>query len=272
MLAKLRVSLSALSGREGALRTRARDKLVAPSAHKILLSEMWRSTAAHLRASVLCGLHPLVSDASRRICGYDDHCACAGRLSSNDHFCYCHTARGVRGTTMRAMDDQGHAPLAVRIGAAMMTKWLMVFLLGAGLAVAQDHRQMNERGDMVMGFSHDKTTHHFQLSYDGGAIDVRANDIRDTESRDEIRSHFKHIAAMFADGNFRAPMLVHGTNAPGTATMSKLRDQLHWSLSETPRGARLTVVADDQLALDAVHEFLRFQIQDHQTGDCQIPH
>lgn len=50
-----------------------------------------------------------------------------------------------------------------------------------------------------MGFSHEKTTHHFELRYDGGAIDVRANDVHDSRSRDEIRAHFRHIARMFAD-------------------------------------------------------------------------
>ena len=123
-----------------------------------------------------------------------------------------------------------------------------------------------------MGFSHEKTTHHFELNYDGGAIDVRANDIRDTESRDQIRNHFHHIAQMFAEGNFSAPMLVHGTNVPGTATMTRLKDQLHWALTETPRGARITVSAYNKDGLDAVHEFLRFQIQDHQTGDCPMVH
>ena len=59
----------------------------------------------------------------------------------------------------------------------------------------QNHQTVvNEHGDHVMGFAHEKTTHHFELSYDGGAIDVRANDLHDTESRDEIRSHFRHIA------------------------------------------------------------------------------
>src|SRR5215472_14755503 len=81
----------------------------------------------------------------------------------------------------------------------------------------QDHQsQINEQGDHVMGFSHEKTTHHFALTYDGGVIDVRTNDARDTEGRDQIRSHFQHIAKMFAAGNFDAPMLVHSTNVPGT--------------------------------------------------------
>jgi len=54
--------------------------------------------------------------------------------------------------------------------------------------------------------------------------------------------------------------------------LAKLKDQLHWTLTETPRGACLTVIADNKPALDAVHEFLRFQIQDHQTGDCPMVH
>ena len=72
--------------------------------------------------------------------------------------------------------------------------------LAAALTFAQDHQAiMNEHGDHVMGFSHDKTTHHFELNYDGGLIDVRSNDVRDIESRNQIRSHFRHIAQMFAE-------------------------------------------------------------------------
>jgi hypothetical protein len=145
--------------------------------------------------------------------------------------------------------------------------------LAAALTFAQDHQTMvNEHGDNVMRFSHEKTTHHFELNYDGGVIDVRSNDVRDTESRDQIRSHFRRIAQMFTEGNFNAPMLVHGVAVPGTATMTRLKDQLHWSLQETPRGARIAVIADNQEALDAVHEFLRFQIEDHKTGDCPMVH
>ena len=65
-------------------------------------------------------------------------------------------------------------------------------------------------------------------------------------------------------------MLVHAQNVPGTATMSELKNQLHWSLQKTSRGARINITADNQAALHAVHEFLRFQIEDHNTGDCPM--
>jgi hypothetical protein len=152
-----------------------------------------------------------------------------------------------------------------------MIKSISVLCIGAVLAFSQDHHALvNAHGDRAMGFSHEKTTHHFELTYDGGAIDVRANDVKDAESRDQIRGHFHHIVQMFAAGNFHVPMLVHSTTVPGTETMTRLKDQLHWDLQETPRGARINITADNKAALDAVHEFLRFQIEDHQTGDCPM--
>ena len=146
---------------------------------------------------------------------------------------------------------------------------LLVVLLSSFAFGQQDHTAMvNQHGDQVMGFSHEKTMHHFVLTADGGLIEVRANDSKDTASIDRIRSHFQHIVRMFAAGNFNAPMLVHSQDVPGTKTMSRRKEELHWELQEIPRGARLTVTADNKETLDAVHEFLRFQIADHKTGDC----
>jgi hypothetical protein len=154
---------------------------------------------------------------------------------------------------------------------------LGVLLVGTGVGAVwaeghQAHDQqpdMQIRGEHVMGFPQDTTTHHFELNQDGGIIEVRTNDINDTQIRDQIRAHFRHIAMMFAAGKFSAPMLVHDRHdVPGTAVMSQLKGQLHWQLQETPRGAKMIVFADTKPALDAVHEFLRFQIADHKTGDC----
>src|SRR6184192_2755615 len=90
------------------------------------------------------------------------------------------------------------------------------------------HEGVVQRGDEVMGFSHEKTTHHFRLYADGGAIEVEANDAQDTASRDEIGSHLEHIVAMFAAGNFSAPMLIHAQNPPGTEEMRKLRESIQY--------------------------------------------
>lgn len=130
------------------------------------------------------------------------------------------------------------------------------------IAAAQD------RAGMVMGFDQDKTTHHFLLYADGGAIEVSANDPADAKNRDAIRAHLPHIAMMFGGGDFDAPMLVHDTkNVPGAETLAKLKDKIRYNYAETPRGGRVDVITTDKAAVAALHEFLKFQIREHHTGD-----
>ena len=129
---------------------------------------------------------------------------------------------------------------------------------------------VNERGDRVMGFDHEKTTHHFLLFKDGGAIEVTANSADDTESRDQIRKHLGHIARMFAEGNFKAPMLIHARTPPGVPVMRSLKAEIAYEYAETERGARVSIKTTNAEALAAVHDFLRFQIEDHKTGDTTV--
>ena len=126
---------------------------------------------------------------------------------------------------------------------------------------------VNERGDHVMGFDHEKTKHHFLLHADGGAIEVTANEAGDGESRDRIRKHLGHIARMFAEGNFKAPMLIHARTPPGVPVMRRLKSEIRYEYEETERGARVSIKTGNAEALAAVHEFLRFQIKDHESGD-----
>jgi len=128
-------------------------------------------------------------------------------------------------------------------------------------------QQMNERGDHVMGFDHMKTTHHFRLFTDGGSIEVAANSRQDVESRDQIRMHLGHIARMFAGGNFKAPMLIHDQTPPGVPVMQKLKSDIQYKFEETAQGALVRITTRSPEALKAIHEFLRFQIKEHKTGD-----
>jgi hypothetical protein len=131
--------------------------------------------------------------------------------------------------------------------------------------------EMNMRGDKHMGFDHLKTTHHFLLAQDGGAIQVEANDLKDTDSRDRIRQHFRHIVMMFSEGNFQVPMLVHEKTPPGSEVMQKLKTEISYKYKETERGAVIQISTANAEALQAIHEFLRFQIKEHMTGDPLEP-
>jgi len=144
---------------------------------------------------------------------------------------------------------------------------LLTLALTLQAAAGHSHDQVKQRGAQVMGFDQDATVHHFRLHPDGGAIDIAVKDDGDAANRDRVRSHLPHIAQMFGDGNFEAPMLIHDTNVPGTARMADLKSRIRFVYVETPRGGRLDIFTSDAGALAAVHEFMRFQIADHRTGD-----
>ncbi|SRR5258708_15885097 len=89
-------------------------------------------------------------------------------------------------------------------------KSVIVFLLLGGLQLAaqdmqscprhkehvkeasQHQADVEKHGDEAMGFPHDKTTHHFRLYSDGGAIEVSVNDTRNFQNMQAIRSQLTH--------------------------------------------------------------------------------
>ena len=89
----------------------------------------------------------------------------------------------------------------------MRTILLLVLLaILPGMASAQQNPSPDQdkrsedvvkRGEHVMGFSHEATTHHFRLFKDGGEIAVTAKDPNDKASIEQIRSHLGHITKMF---------------------------------------------------------------------------
>ena len=117
-----------------------------------------------------------------------------------------------------------------------------------------------------MGFDQTTTTHHFILTKDGGRIEVTANDPNDVASIDQIRSHLRHIAAMFSGGSFEAPMLVHAKQPPGADAMKKAGSAITYTYVQVDRGGHVRIAAT-AAPVAAVHAFLRFQIRDHGTGD-----
>lgn len=128
-------------------------------------------------------------------------------------------------------------------------------------------KKVNEQGDKTMGFSHEKTRHRFRLFADGGAIEVTTISSGDAESLGQIRMHLGHIAKMFGEGNFEAPMLTHGIVPPGVTVLQKLKSEVSYAFEEIENGGRVRIKTTNPEALMAIHEFLRFQIADHQTGD-----
>jgi hypothetical protein len=136
----------------------------------------------------------------------------------------------------------------------------MIFTL---MFLFQMNCSMEHRGDAVMGFSHETTTHAFKLSDDGGAIEVVANDPKDAKSIEAIRAHLREIAKAFAKGDFSKPKAIHEELPDGAAEMRELRDAIKYDYAAMERGGRVRITTSDAKALDAVHRFLKFQVREH---------
>ena len=132
---------------------------------------------------------------------------------------------------------------------------------------SQRQADVEKHGDQAMGFPHDKTTHHFHLSADGGAIEVTVNDSKDAENLRAIRSHLAHIATQFSNGDFAIPMFVHDQVPPGVPAMKEQRATISYRFEELPTGGRVRIKTTNPEALKAIHDFLHFQIEDHHTND-----
>jgi len=155
-----------------------------------------------------------------------------------------------------------------RMGAQTSTSHEQPCPMHASHMGQEDHHAiMQSHGDYAMGFPHDKTTHHFRLTESGGSIEVTVNDPQDLSNIDAIRMHVAHITRAFGEGDYSAPMLVHDVIPPGATTMKLLKDKIHFEYLAVDGGGQVGIASDDPVARAAIHDFLRFQITDHRTGD-----
>jgi hypothetical protein len=97
---------------------------------------------------------------------------------------------------------------------------------------------------------------------------VTADSADDKTSKEEIQMHLHHIARAFKSGDFDIPMFVHDQTPPGMATMTKLKDQIHYKYKTAANGGRVVISSANAEAVAAIHEFLKFQITEHKTGDA----
>jgi hypothetical protein len=163
----------------------------------------------------------------------------------------------------------------------MITTTMLLFLALADPATCPLHAEhmaaksahgdhaaaVDARGDQAMGFSHQTAAHHFHLFADGGSIVAVANDGADTKTVAAIRTHLQEVATSFTAGDFAKPQFIHETKPAGVEAMQELRGRIEYKYEELPAGARVRIRTSDARALDAIHRFLRFQIEEHRTGD-----
>jgi ubiquinone/menaquinone biosynthesis C-methylase UbiE len=131
--------------------------------------------------------------------------------------------------------------------------------------------EMKQHGNVAMGFDQEKTTHHFTMNAEGGAIEVSANDPSDQTSLPQIRSHLQEIAVAFKQGDFGKPQATHSELPPGVPVMQRLKDAITYTYYETVSGGIVRIYTTQPEALAAIHEFLSYQVREHKTGDPLTP-
>jgi predicted aspartyl protease len=87
---------------------------------------------------------------------------------------------------------------------------------------------------------------HVLFEADGGAIEVEAKRVKDTETRDAVREQLRH------DVREQIPS--------ATPAMQEHRNQIKYKYEETTRGGRIRIITKDQSALAAVQDYLRSEM------------
>lgn len=127
--------------------------------------------------------------------------------------------------------------------------------------------EMKSHGAQAMGFDQDAVLHHFLLASDGGAIQVDVRVPADETTRQTVQRHLRAVAAAFATGDFHSPLVTHAEMPDGVGTLQRLKSMVTYLYTATPNGGRVRIVTTNGEALAAIHDFLRYQIREHKTGD-----
>ncbi len=123
--------------------------------------------------------------------------------------------------------------------------------------------QVAERGESVMPFDLDRTTHHFVKTADGGVQTVVADDRRDIRQVDLIQQHLRHEADSFRRGDFTDPASIHGSDMPGLAVLRDSAGKITLEYEMTGGGARITYTTSEPAIVEALHAWFDAQVSDH---------
>jgi hypothetical protein len=123
---------------------------------------------------------------------------------------------------------------------------------------------MQQRGQMAMGVDQYASAHHFDITPDGGRIELQ-NNVYDSLAVAQIRAHMKLIQHAFQAGDFSTPAFVHMRDMPGTDIMASRKALISYEYEELPRGGAVRITTSDSQARAAIAEFLKAQRAEHRS-------
>ncbi len=137
----------------------------------------------------------------------------------------------------------------------------------AVVACSSSDRQdvVADRGEEVMPFDLDRTTHRFTPRPDGLVQEVVADDRTDTRQTELVRRHLREEAERFRRGDFGDPVRIHGTEMPGVRQLQAGAADINIAYRDVEAGAEILFVTLEPSLVDALHQWGEAQVADHGT-------
>ena len=136
---------------------------------------------------------------------------------------------------------------------------------GGGTTTPLANRQadVRARGQQVMPFDLNRTTHVFAKTAVGGVESVLIKSASDGDQLPLIRSHLRKERRLFSRGEFQDPMAIHGMQMPGIDALHRRATEITITYRSLPRGAQLRYATGDPTLREALHEWFDAQLMDH---------
>lgn len=155
----------------------------------------------------------------------------------------------------------------VRTAGIFVVTLFFVSLAAAQALTPEPDVEMNTRFSRVLGVDVNKVAQHYYLVKNGGVIELSAKDANDTATIAAIRKYLDSQKDLFEKGKNDTDAEVHGKVPDGLAAIKKFRNEINFFTAKTDNGAVLRMFTVNDQARQAIHDYLKFQIAEHKTGD-----
>jgi hypothetical protein len=127
------------------------------------------------------------------------------------------------------------------------------------------------RATKVSGFDSDRVTRHFYVLKNGGAVEITAKDPNDEATIKAIQAQLKKESDQLTKGSFETFTNIYGKAPENAPQLKKLRDDITYAMVPQENGGVLRMLTVNPTAKSAIHDTLRFQIDQWKSGDPTTP-
>lgn len=154
----------------------------------------------------------------------------------------------------------------VRATAAVFVVGVLASIGWSQTSVPTDN-SFNTRFSKALGTDVDKVVQHYYLVKNGGVIEFTAKDPADNATIATVQKYLEAQKDLFEKGKAEADAEIYGKIPDGLPALKKLRNEITFFAVNTDSGAALRMFSVNEQARQAIQDFMKFQINEHKTGD-----